>query len=58
MALLIAPDDIDNQSAAKIAKEYDPNGLRTIGISVILKDLLKVCSPKRIQFKKGILTNG
>lgn len=28
---LIAQDDIDNQSAAKIAKECDPEGLRTIG---------------------------
>ena len=28
-------DDIDNQSAVKIAKECDPNGVRTIGSSYL-----------------------
>jgi len=31
-------DDIDNQSAVKIAKECDPNGARTIGADIIFKD--------------------
>ena len=29
---LTCPDDIDNQSAPAIAREYDSQGLRTIGI--------------------------
>jgi hypothetical protein len=29
---LICADDIDNQSAPAIAREYDSQGLRTIGI--------------------------
>ena len=35
ITLLIIPDDIDNQSAVKIAKEKDPNGVRTIGVFLI-----------------------
>jgi hypothetical protein len=58
LALLTASDDIDNQSAAKIAKEYDSNGLRTIGILFIFKDLLEVYSRKPILFRKEILDNG
>lgn len=58
LAPLTASDDIDNQSAAKIAKEYDPNGLRTIGIPFIFKYLLKVYSRKRILFRKEISDNG
>jgi len=27
-------DDIDNQSALSLAQQYDPKGLRTIGIPV------------------------
>lgn len=33
-------DDIDNQSAAKIAKECDPIGVRTIGAHTIFQKLI------------------
>jgi len=33
-------DDIDNQSASTIARQYDNNGARTIGIHSAVLDLI------------------
>jgi hypothetical protein len=43
---LIRLDDIDNQSASTIARQYDKNGTRTIGIHSGFLNLIKVSLQK------------
>jgi hypothetical protein len=44
-------DDLDNQSAFKLAKDADPQGLRTIGVSLLLRvfSLLSLLTPYSLQ---------
>lgn len=57
-------DDIDNQGAAFLAREEDPEGLRTIGICIfrllheLLADSLKVCSQSLTQSSTVKRTGG
>ena len=51
--IIVNTDDLENQSAAFLAKSVDPEGLRTIGISICL---FNICDTFLRCFVLGVLT--
>jgi dynamin 1-like protein len=50
MAVSKATDDLANSESLKLAREVDPEGLRTIGVLTLIKDFNNLANPLKLGY--------